>query len=80
MNRQEVFLPFEEEVWEKEALPSPGPREAHMGNSPPSGLDVSGDVTPAPTDYFHMEPGSLLFPSPQSWPHCHVPQPVCIKE
>lgn len=32
MNRQEVVLPFEEDVWEKETLPSPGPRGAYLSD------------------------------------------------
>lgn len=32
INRQEVVLPFEEDVWEKETLPSPGPRGAYLSD------------------------------------------------
>lgn len=32
MNTKEVFLPFEEDVWEKEVLPSPGCRGAYLSN------------------------------------------------
>lgn len=50
-----------------------------MGNSPPSLLDVSGDISPTPTDRFHLGPGSLSL---------HIPtvlatflcSPVCVHQ
>lgn len=47
MNRQEVFLPFEEDVWEKEALSSPGPRGAHL--SDPQRAPLMSPPPPTPS-------------------------------
>lgn len=43
------------------SLPDMPPR---VGNSPPSHLDTSGDVPPAPTSHLHLGPDPLLFTSP----------------
>lgn len=41
---------------------------SQVSSSPPSSLDISGDVSPAPTGCLHLGPGPLLFTCPQSWP------------
>jgi len=57
------------------SLPAVPPQ---VGRSSPSLLNISGDVSAAPTSYLHLGPGALLLTSLQS---CvmHVPQPMCIK-
>lgn len=71
MNRQ-VFLPLEEEVWEKEALPSPGPRGTYLSDPQRAPLMPSTTLTPP---QHRLTRAGLLF-LPGGWGfHCasHLP-------
>lgn len=66
VNRQEVFLPFEEEMWGKEALPSPGSRGAYLSDPQRAPLVPS----PPPTHLSIVFPGLGFFPSGGWEFHC----------
>lgn len=86
MNRQEVFLPFEEDVWEKEVLPSPGCRGAYL--SDPQRAPLMPPTPPTPPQHcltraglsflcvgftvLHLPSRSTAWPSLLSYLMCYL--------